>query len=113
MSRRNSIATYALVGLAAGTIAYLLLGTKGGRKQLDCASREIQKFTDDIRKKSKKGYGKAAEWVDRASDEINVAGRRAKDAGKAFVNEAADQVHDAADRAKDRVQSATDKFKNS
>lgn len=113
MSRRNSIVTYALAGLAAGTIVYLLLGTKGGRKQLDCASREIQKFTNDIRKKSKKEFGKAAAWVENASDEINVAGRRAKDAGKAFAQQAADQAQEMADKAKDKVQSTANKIKNS
>src|SRR3546814_11093183 len=70
MNTKNSIVTYALVGLAAGTVAWLLLGTKEGRKQMDRASDGIRELSKSIRKTTKEGIRKASEIAHRATEEI-------------------------------------------
>src|SRR5690606_28337588 len=71
MNTKNSIVTYALVGLAAGTAAWLLLGTKEGRKQMDRASDGIRELSKSIRKTTKEGIRRASDIANRATEEID------------------------------------------
>ncbi|MGV3762638.1 MAG: hypothetical protein ACO1NT_09175 [Parapedobacter sp.] len=91
MNTKNSIVTYALVGLAAGTVAWLLLGTKEGRRQMDRASDGIRELSKSIRKTTKEGIRKASEIANRATDEIDTLRSQAKSKGRAAVKKA-DQV---------------------
>ncbi|MGK6351767.1 hypothetical protein [Parapedobacter sp. DT-150] len=88
MNTKNSIVTYALTGLAAGTIVWLLLGTKGGRQQLDRASAGIRELSKTIRKNTEKGVHKASALADRASREINDLRAQAKSKGQAAMRKA-------------------------
>lgn len=88
MNSRSSIVTFALVGLAAGTVAWLLLGTKDGRKQLDRASDGIKRLSKSIRTNTKKGLEKASALADKTSKEIHGLKSQAKSAGRTAANKA-------------------------
>lgn len=88
MNRTNSIVTYALVGLAAGTAAWLLFGTKEGRKQLDRANEGIRELSKSIRKSTKEGLRKASEITNRASEELENMRAQAKDKGISAIKKA-------------------------
>src|SRR5690554_1697845 len=88
MNTKNSIVTYALVGLAAGTVAWLLLGTKEGRKQMDRAGDGIRELSKSIRKTTKEGVRKASELANRATEEIDNLRAQAKDRSKSAINKA-------------------------
>ena len=72
MNTKNSIVTYALVGLAAGTVAWLLLGTKEGRKQVDRASDGIRELSKVIRETTKESIQKASQITNRATEEVDA-----------------------------------------
>ena len=83
MNRKDSILTYALVGLAVGTVAWLLLGTKEGRKQMDRAGGSIRDFGKSIRESAGEGIRKASEMAGRASEEISDISSKVAEKGQA------------------------------
>ncbi|MBK1440911.1 hypothetical protein JHJ32_13000 [Parapedobacter sp. ISTM3] len=109
MNTKNSIATYALVGLAAGTVAWLLLGTKEGRKQLDRAGEGIRELTQSIRKSTKEGLNKASKMADRATREINDLGAQARSKGQSAIHKADQLAKEGVDKAGDAVKTAQHK----
>ncbi|MFC7523956.1 hypothetical protein ACFQRK_08395 [Parapedobacter sp. GCM10030251] len=106
MNTKNSIVTYALVGLAAGTVAWLLLGTKEGRKQLDRASDGIRELSNSIRKSTKDGLHKASKLADRATEEINDLRSQARNKGQSAIRKADQLAKEGINRASDAVTSA-------
>lgn len=109
MNTKNSIITYALVGLAAGTVAWLLLGTKEGRKQMHCASDGIRSLSKSIRKNSKEGLGKASKLADRAAKEIDDLRSQAKSKGQSAMRKADQVVKEGVNKASDAIKSAKKK----
>lgn len=106
MNTKNSIITYALVGLAAGTAAWLLLGTKEGRKQLGCASDGIRELTKTIRKTTKDGIQKASKLADRATAEIDNLRAQAKNKGQSTIDKADRLAKDGIDKARTAAKTA-------
>ena len=100
MNTKNSIVTYALVGLAVGTAAWLLMGTKEGRKQLHCASDGVRELSKSIRKTTKDGIQKASKLADRASEEIDNLRAQAKNKGKSTIDKADRLAKDGIDKAR-------------
>ncbi|GGC15653.1 hypothetical protein GCM10011386_04320 [Parapedobacter defluvii] len=107
MNTKNSIVTYALVGLAAGTVAWLLLGTKEGRKQLDRASDGIRELSKSIRKNTKDGLHKASKLVDRASKEIDDLRTEAKSKSQSAISKADRLAKEGISKASNAVKTAT------
>ena len=103
MSRKNSIITYALVGLAAGTAVWLLVGTKEGRHQLDCANKEIKRLSKIVRKKAKKGMDTANQFAQSATREAQDLTSKAKSMGKKAVSNLDDSAREAEKLAKETV----------
>ncbi len=106
MNTKNSIVTYALVGLAAGTVAWLLLGTKEGRKQLDRANDGIRELSKSIRKTTKEGIRKASEIANRATEEIDDLRSQAKSKSQAAVKKADRMAKSGVDKARRTVKAA-------
>jgi len=106
MKSKNSIVTYALVGLAAGTVAWLLLGTKEGRKQLDRASDGIRELTKSIRENTREGLNKASSLADRASREIDDLRTQARSKGQSAIRKADRLAKEGIDKAQAAVKSA-------
>src|SRR5690606_29779090 len=106
MNTKNSIVTYALVGLAAGTMAWLLLGTKEGRKQLDRAGDGIRELSKSIRKNTREGLDKAAKLSDRATREIDDLRVQAKSKGRSFIEKADQLAKEGVNKAASAVKSA-------
>ena len=92
MNTRNSIVTYALVGLAAGTVAWLLLGTKEGRKQMDRAGDGIRELSKSIRKSTQEGLEKASKLADRATQEIDELRSQANTAVKSAKRKIEEEI---------------------
>lgn len=88
MNRKDSIVTYALIGLAVGTVAWLLLGTKEGRKQIDRAGDSIRDLGKSIRESADEGIRKAAGMAERASEEISNVSSRVAEKGQAAAKNA-------------------------
>jgi len=109
MNTKNSITTYALIGLAAGTVAWLLLETKEGRRQLDRAGEGIRDLTKSIRKGTEEGMHKASRFADKASEEIRDLSAQARNKGKEAVRKADRFARESADQAASRVKTATDR----
>jgi len=107
MKTKNSIVTYALVGLAAGTVAWLLLGTKEGRKQLDRASDGIRDLSDSIRKSTKEGLNKATQLADRAAREIDDLRSQAKSKGQSAMRKADRLAKEGISKASDTIKTAS------
>lgn len=106
MNRKNSIITFALVGLAAGTVAWLLLGTKDGRKQLNRASDGIRSLSKTVRHNTKKGIDKAAALADKATKEIQELRAKAKSSGSTAINKADQATKSAVNKVDDAVKTA-------
>jgi len=104
MNTKNSIATYALVGLAAGTIAWLLLGTKEGRKQLDRAGDGIRELSKSIRKNTQEG-------LDKATQEIDDLRLQAKSKGRSVIQKADQLAKEGISKANNTVKSVKRKAK--
>lgn len=109
MSKRNNIVTYALVGLAAGTVVWLLFGTKEGRKQLDRASDGIRELSKSIRKNTKEGIHKASQLAERATREIDDLRSQAKSKGKSAIRKADQLAKDGISKASNAIKSAKHK----
>ncbi|MFC3198813.1 hypothetical protein ACFOET_14420 [Parapedobacter deserti] len=109
MNSKNSIVTYALVGLAAGTAVWLLMGTKGGRKQLDRASEGIRELTNAIRKSTKKEMDRASKLADRASEEIHDMRAEAKRKGHRAIQQTDQLAKEGISAANAAVKSAKQK----
>lgn len=106
MNMKNSIVTFALVGLAAGTVTWLLLGTKEGRKQLDCANDSIRKLAKSIKKNTKEGLDKAvdtARSVRREADDLRSEATRR---GKSMLDKADQAVKKSTRKAENKVEDA-------
>lgn len=106
MNTKNSIVTYALVGLAAGTVAWLLLGTKEGRRQMDRASDGIRELSKTIRKTTKEGIRKASEMANRATAEIDDLRAQAKRKGQSAIQKADRVAKSGVDKARRTVKAA-------
>lgn len=106
MNTKNSIVTYALVGLAAGTAAWLLLGTKEGRKQLDRASDGIRELSKSIRKSTKEGLNKASKLADKATREIDDLRAQAKSKSQSAIRKADQLAKEGISKANNAVKSA-------
>lgn len=106
MNMKNSIVTFALVGLAAGTVTWLLLGTKEGRKQLDCANDSIRQLAKSIKKNTKEGLDKAANAARSARREADDLRSRATSKGKSMLDKADQAVKKSTRRAENTVESA-------
>lgn len=104
MNAKNSIVTFALVGLAAGTITWLLLGTKEGRKQLDCANDGIRQLAKSIKKNTKKGLDKASDAVSNARKEADELRSKATSKGKSMLDKADRAVKKSINKAEDSVE---------
>ncbi|SEL67045.1 hypothetical protein [Parapedobacter koreensis] len=109
MNTKNSIVTYALVGLAAGTVAWLLLGTKEGRKQLDRASDGIRELSSSIRKSTKKSIREASKLANRAAHELDDLRAQARSKGQAAIHKADRLAKDGIDNASKAVKTAKQK----
>lgn len=106
MNTKNSIVTYALVGLAAGTVAWLLLGTKEGRKQMDRASDGIRELSKSIRKTTKEGIRKASEIANRATDEIDSLRTQAKNKSQSAIKKADRMAKTGVNEARSAIETA-------
>src|SRR5690606_3592778 len=106
MNTKNSIVTYALVGLAAGTAVWLLLGTKEGRKQMDRASDGIRELSKSIRKTTKEGIRRASDIANRATEEIDNFRSQAKDKSQAAMQKADRMAQSGVDQARRTVKAA-------
>jgi len=106
MNTKNSIVTYALVGLAAGTVAWLLLGTKEGRKQMDRASDGIRELSKSIRKSTKEGIRKASEIANRATAEMDNMRAQARDKSQSAIKEADRMAKSGVNKARSTVKAA-------
>src|SRR5690606_24624581 len=106
MNTKNSIVTYALVGLAAGTAAWLLLGTKEGRKQMARASDGIRELSKSIRKTTKEGIRRASDIANRATEEIDNFRSQAKDKSQAAMQQADRMAQSGVDQARRTVKAA-------
>src|SRR5690606_12089692 len=106
MNTKNSIVTYALVGLAAGTAAWLLLGTKEGRKQMDRASDGIRELSKSIRKSTKEGIRKASESANRATAEMDNIRAQARDKSQSAIKEADRMAKSGVNKARSTVKAA-------
>lgn len=106
MNTKNSIVTYALVGLAAGTAAWLLLGTKEGRRQMDRASDGIRELSKSIRKTTKEGIRKASDMANRATEEIDNLRAQARDKSEAMMQKADRMAKSGVDQARSTVKAA-------
>lgn len=106
MNTKNSIVTYALVGLAAGTAVWLLLGTKEGRKQMDRASDGIRELSKSIRKTTKEGIRRASDIANRATEEIDNFRSQAKDKSQAAMQQADRMAQSGVDQARRTVKAA-------
>jgi len=106
MNTKNSIVTYALVGLAAGTVAWLLLGTKEGRKQMDRASDGIRELSKTIRKTTKEGIRKASEIANRATEEIDSMRAQAREKSQSAIKKADRLAKSGVDKARSTVKAA-------
>lgn len=106
MNRRNSIVTYALVGLAAGTVAWLLLGTKEGRRQVDRAGDGLRELSKSIRKSTKEGIRKASDIADRASEEIDNLRTQARNKGQSAIKKADQMAKRGVTKARSAVKAA-------
>src|SRR5690606_42052914 len=109
MNTKNSIVTYALVGLAAGTVAWLLLGTKEGRKQVDRASDGIRELSKSIRKTTKEGIRRASEMATRATEEIDNLRSEARSKSQAAIQHADNLAKSGVDKARGAVKAASQK----
>lgn len=106
MSTRKGIVTYALVGLAIGTVTWLLVGTKEGRKQLDCANDGIRKLTKSIKSKTKEGADKVSQFAEKAGKEIRSFTSKAKGYGEDYLDEAEEATKSALKKAERGVKAA-------
>lgn len=106
MNTKNSIVTFALVGLAAGTVAWLLWGTDEGRKQVDRASDGIRELSKSIRKSTKAGIRKASEMATRATEEIDSLRSEARDKSQAAIQQADKLAKRGVDKARGTVKTA-------
>ena len=106
VNTKNSIVTYALVGLAAGTAAWLLLGTKEGRKQMDRASDGIRELSKSIRKSTKEGIRKASEIANRATAEMDNIRAQARDKSQSAIKEADRMAKSGVNKARSTVKAA-------
>ncbi|SFB81827.1 hypothetical protein SAMN05421747_101306 [Parapedobacter composti] len=109
MNTKNSMMTFALIGAAAGTLAWFLLGTKEGRKQLDRANDGIRELTSTIRKTAKEGINKASKLADKASREMGDLQAQAKNKGQEAIRKADRMAKDGLDSANDRIKAAAQK----
>jgi len=109
MNAKNSIMTFALVGLAAGTVAWLLLGTKEGRRQLDNYSDSLRQFTESMKTNAKKGMDRAAEMADKATREVNEMRAKATSKGKAMMDKADQAAKKSINSAEDTIKTARQK----
>lgn len=106
MNTKNNIITFALVGLAAGTITWLLLGTKEGRKQLSCASDGIREFADTMKNNAKNGLDKATKMADKAAKEAHNMRATAASSGKDILNKADQAAKKSINKADNAVKTA-------
>lgn len=106
MNTKNSIVTYALVGLAAGTVTWLLLGTKEGRKQLDRAGDGIRELTKTIRKNTEEGLSKASKLANQATQEIDDLRAQAKSKGQSAIRKADRMAKEGISKTDDAIESA-------
>lgn len=92
MSTKKSIVTFALVGLAVGTAAYFLFGTKEGRKQLDCAGDNFRKLSGSLRERTREGAVRASQMAERAGRDLRDLAGRVKDYSKGYIDGAEEAV---------------------
>jgi len=90
MKNKNKLIAFALLGLAAGTAAYYLLGTEDGKKRLKNSSRCVKDLTKSIKSLSKKQAKKASKLVKSAQDDLEKLTTKGKEAGKQAINAATD-----------------------
>ncbi|SEN49797.1 hypothetical protein SAMN05216436_11753 [bacterium A37T11] len=107
--KRSHLLAFALTGLAVGTIAYLLFGTKGGRKQWNNAVDHIRDLTDTIRDKAKDGLGQASSYASKALVEARHLKGKAKEGIEDFADEATKKGKHAARKAEELAQELADK----
>jgi len=104
--KNSSIVAYALIGMAAGTVAYLLFGTKEGRKQLDRAGDSIRDLTKSIRNSTQDGIHKAQQLADRAVKEVDELRAEAKQKGRSVLRKADRLAKEGLEKASAAVQTA-------
>lgn len=109
MSTKKNIVAFALVGLAVGTAAYFLFGTKEGRKQLDCAEDNFRKLSGSLRERTKEGAAQASRFAERAGRDIRDLAERVKDYSKGYLDGAEEAVGKFTKEAEKKVKSATKK----
>lgn len=109
MSTKKSIVTFALVGLAVGTAAYFLFGTKEGKKQLDCAGDNFRKFSGSLREHTKEGAAQASRFAERAGRDIRDLADRVKEYSKEYLDGAEEVVGKFTEEAEQKVKRAAKK----
>lgn len=109
MATKKSIVTFALAGLAVGTAAYFLFGTKEGKKQLDCAGDNFRKLSGTLRERTREGAERASRIVDRAGRDISELAERVKDYSKGYLDGAEEAADKLSKEAKAKVKRATRK----
>ena len=97
MSKRSSLAGFAMAGLAAGAAAWYFFGTKEGRKCVDKAMESFNEFSNIVKDKTSEGFERASEYAGKAKSEA----KKKYAEGKEKFADAADNVKQKANRLKD------------
>lgn len=97
MSKRSSLAGFAMMGLAAGAAAWYFFGTKDGRKCLDKAMETFNDFSSTVKEKANEGMERASEYADKAKSKA----KKKYAEGKEKLEDAANTVKNKANRLKD------------
>lgn len=99
---RSSIVGFAIAGLALGTVAWYLFGTKEGRENFDRAVEGINDVSSKLQKKAKKKMKYAEERVREGMDSASHFAEKAKDKASEYGDKFRSEFQDATDEAKDK-----------
>jgi len=97
MSKRSSLAGFAMMGLAAGAAAWYFFGTKEGRKCMDKAMETFNDFSSTVKEKTNEGLERASEYAGKAKSKA----KKKYAEGKEKLADAADTVKAKANRLKE------------
>lgn len=99
---RSSIIGFAIAGLALGTAAWYLFGTKEGRENFDRAVEGINDVSSKLQKKAKKKMKDASDRVKEGMDHASQFADKAKDKASKYGDKFRGEFQDASDEAKEQ-----------
>lgn len=99
---RSSIIGFAIAGLALGTAAWYLFGTKEGRENFDRAVEGINDVSSKLQKKAKKKMKNAGDRVKEGMDSASHFAEKAKDKASKYGDKFREEFQDASDEAKEK-----------